>query len=106
MPSQPKFRQTFEQQQAAQAHSPRNIQKDKAQIDNASDNNRDGQENQQNIGQWGEDRANISQNLSDTNNAPVNQHGRGGDGRGVEEVPMENDTPVNFPEKGGNQQLS
>ena len=102
MPSAPKFRQTFEQQQSAQAASPRNIQKDKAQIDNA-----DGQENQQNQGQWGEDRANTSQNLSDTNNAPVNQHGRGDDGqRGVEEVPMENDTPVNFPEKGGNQQLS
>ena len=103
MPSQPKFRQTFEQQQGSQPKTAKGFQDEGK---NAEKANRTGLENQQNQGQWGEDRANSEQNMSDTNNKPVSQHGRGGDGRGVEEVPMENDTPVNFPEKGGTQQFS
>ena len=82
MPSQPKFRQTFEQQQAAQNTSMEGFQK---QGSNAR------QENLQNAGQWGEDRANASQNVTDTNSRPVNQSGR--------EVPMEDDTPRADPEK-------
>jgi hypothetical protein len=75
MPSKPKFRQSFEEQQANQAATTKGFQK-KGQEASKTTDNRAGQENQQNEGQWGEDHANTEQNLSDANNLPVNQHGR------------------------------
>lgn len=94
MPSKPKFRQSFEQQQNNQADASKGFQqqgKDAAKKTDAD--NRAGYENQQNEGQWGEDRANAGQNTTDTdaNNSPVNQSGR--------EVPFEDDTPRADPEK-------
>jgi hypothetical protein len=95
MPSQPKFRQNFEQQQLIQPHISKNFQDQGKEA--AKSNNNSGLENQQNQGQWGEDRANADQNLTEANNPPVNQSGR--------EVPMQDDTPRNYPER-GDQQLS
>lgn len=96
MPSKPKFRQSYENQQSLRTDTKAFQQEGKDAAKKTDADNRDGYNNQQNQGQWGEDRANSNQNLSDSNNRPVNQSGREDRQR---EVPMQDDTPRPDPEK-------